>query len=200
VIAAFDFSTVPSLSFRTLYSFFVTAHGRRRILAFNCAAHPTADWIVQQLRFAFSDPFPYRYVAFDRNAKFGKDVVEFLRSAGLRVLRGSIQCAWQSGNAERWVGSARRDVMVQVIPLKELHLRRTARRYVNFSYTASAWSWRNPHRTIDQWKPEVATQAKCHPIRALVASIAAAASLGQPERFFESTTLRSPMESIPRVI
>src|SRR5271167_4518163 len=48
VIAAFDFFTVPSLTFRTLYCFFVIAHGRRRVLHFNVTAHPTSDWIVQR--------------------------------------------------------------------------------------------------------------------------------------------------------
>jgi hypothetical protein len=36
VIAAFDFFTVPTLKFRTLYCFFVIEHGRRHILHFNC--------------------------------------------------------------------------------------------------------------------------------------------------------------------
>src|SRR5215469_2508529 len=40
-IAAFDFFTVPSLRFRTLYCFFLIAHGRRRILHFNVPEHPT---------------------------------------------------------------------------------------------------------------------------------------------------------------
>lgn len=132
VIAAFDFFTVPTLSFRTLYCFFVIEHGRRRILAFNCTAHPTADWIVQQLRQAFPDPCPYRYVVFDRDAKFGKDVVQFLRSTGLRLLRSSIQCPWQNGTTERWVQSARRDVMDHLIPINEQHLRRLAREYVAY--------------------------------------------------------------------
>jgi hypothetical protein len=49
VIAAFDFFTVPTLSFRVLYCFFVIEHHRRRILHFNATAHPTSDWILQQL-------------------------------------------------------------------------------------------------------------------------------------------------------
>jgi putative transposase len=53
VIAAFDFFTVPTLSFRTLYCFFTIEHGSRRILQFNVTRHPTSDWIVQQLREAF---------------------------------------------------------------------------------------------------------------------------------------------------
>ena len=50
VIAAFDFFTVPTLTFRVLYGFFVIEHDRRRILHFNTTAHPSGDWIVQQLR------------------------------------------------------------------------------------------------------------------------------------------------------
>jgi hypothetical protein len=53
VITAFDFFTVPTLTFRVLYCFFVIEHGRRRILHFNTTAHPTSDWIVQQLREGF---------------------------------------------------------------------------------------------------------------------------------------------------
>ena len=49
VIVAFDFFTVPTLMFKTLYCFFVIEHGRRRILHFNCTTHPTSEWIVQQL-------------------------------------------------------------------------------------------------------------------------------------------------------
>ena len=60
VVAAFDFFSVPTLRFRTLYCFFVIEHGRRRILHFNCTAHPNGDWIVQQLREAL--PLPCRYV------------------------------------------------------------------------------------------------------------------------------------------
>jgi hypothetical protein len=38
VMAAFDFFTVPTLSFRVLYCFFLIEHGRRRILHFNTTA------------------------------------------------------------------------------------------------------------------------------------------------------------------
>jgi putative transposase len=42
VITAFDFFTVPTLSFRTLYCFFTIGHGRRQILHFNVTRHPTS--------------------------------------------------------------------------------------------------------------------------------------------------------------
>jgi hypothetical protein len=75
VVAAFDFFTVTTLRFRTLYCFFVIEHGRRRILHFNCTAHPNSDWVMQQLREALPLPCPYGYILFDRDAKFGNDVV-----------------------------------------------------------------------------------------------------------------------------
>lgn len=124
VIAAFDFFTVPTLSFRTLYCFFVIEHGRRRILHFNCTAHPSSDWIVQQLREALPLPCPYRYVLFDRDAKFGREVVAFLKASNLEPLRTSVRSPWQNGIAERLVGSVRREMLDHVIPLNESHLRR----------------------------------------------------------------------------
>ncbi len=48
-IAAMDFFTVPTASFRVLYCFFVISHGRRRVLHFNATEHPTSRWVVQQL-------------------------------------------------------------------------------------------------------------------------------------------------------
>src|SRR5262245_48446968 len=54
VITAMDFFTVPTLTFRVLYCFFVIEHGRRRILHFNATEHPTGPWIVQQLGETFS--------------------------------------------------------------------------------------------------------------------------------------------------
>jgi hypothetical protein len=52
-IVGFDFFTVPTLTFQLLYCLFVIEHGRRRILHFNVTRHPTAEWVVQQLREAF---------------------------------------------------------------------------------------------------------------------------------------------------
>ena len=75
----------------------VIAHGRRRVLHFNVTAHPTSDWIVQQLRDALPLPCSYRYMLFDRDAKFGSDVLEFLKASDIRPIRASAQhpCAPQ---------------------------------------------------------------------------------------------------------
>jgi putative transposase len=96
-IVAFDFFTVPTLTFR----FFVIEHGRRRILHFNLTRHPSAEWVVQQLREAFPEAGPYRYVILDRDSKFDATVIAFLKATGLKPKRTSIQSPWQNGT-ERW--------------------------------------------------------------------------------------------------
>jgi len=119
VIAAFDFFTVPTLAFRVLYCFLVIEHPRRRILHFNTTAHPTSEWIVQQLREAFPLPCPYRYVVFDRDRKFAGDVRGFLKASGVKPIRTSARSPWQNGVAETWVASIRREMLNHVIPLNE---------------------------------------------------------------------------------
>ena len=69
-IVALDFFTMPTVSFRMLYCLFVIEHARRRILHFRVTAHPNSDWVVQQLREAFPDSTPYRFVILDRDTKF----------------------------------------------------------------------------------------------------------------------------------
>jgi len=91
VIVAFDFFNVPTVTFRLLYCFFVMEHGRRKILHFNVTRNPNAEWVVQQLREAFPEAGPYRYVILDRDSKFDTDVITFLKATGLEPKRTSVQ-------------------------------------------------------------------------------------------------------------
>ena len=116
VIAAFGFFTVPALTFRILYCFFVIEHGRRRIPHFNSMAHPSH----------------YRYLLFDRDARFGSGVFELLKASGIRPIRTTVRSPWQKGIAECWVGSARRGMLDHVIPLNEQRLRRLGRHYLAY--------------------------------------------------------------------
>ena len=134
VIIALDLFTIPTVTFRTLYCLFVIEHGRRRILHFNITRHPTSNWVLQQLREAFSEARPYRYVILDRDSKFDGEVIALFKSTGLNPKRTSIQAPWQNGIAERWIGSCRRELLDHVIPLNENHLRRLLREYVAYHH------------------------------------------------------------------
>ena len=58
----------------------------------------------------------YRYVLFDRDANFGSEVVAFLKASDIDPLRTSMRSPSLNGIAERWVGSARREMLDHVIP------------------------------------------------------------------------------------
>ena len=129
-IAAMDFFTVPSVSFRLLYCFFVISHDRRRILHFNVTRHPTSAWVIQQLREAFPFEAGPRFLIFDHDSKFSFEVAAAVRSLNVRPVRTSLESPWQNGVAERWVESCRRDILDHVIALNELHLKRLIKEYV----------------------------------------------------------------------
>jgi putative transposase len=130
VIAAMDFFAVPTLTFGVLYCFFVIAHDRRRILHFNVTRHPNSVWIAQQLREAFPTEHRQQYLIFDRDGKFGNEVLSAVKAIELASVRTSFKSPWQNGVAERWVGSCRRDLLDHVIAFNERHLKRLLAEYV----------------------------------------------------------------------
>jgi hypothetical protein len=48
-IAAMNLFVVPTISFRLLCGLLILRHGRRWILWFGVTAHPTAEWIANQI-------------------------------------------------------------------------------------------------------------------------------------------------------
>ena len=131
-IAAMNLFTVPTITFGVLYCIFIIGRDRRRIVNFNVTSHPTAGWIIQQLREAFPYQSAPRFLIFDRDAKYGLEVPRAVRSMAIRPVRTSFQSPWQNGIAERWVESCRRDLLDHVIAFNERHLKRLLSDYVRY--------------------------------------------------------------------
>lgn len=131
-IAAMDFFTVPTLTFGVLYCFFVIGHDRRKILYCNVTRQPNALWTALQLREVWGYDPPHRFLIFDRDAKFSADVISTVKQHGTKPIRTAFRSPWQNGVAERWVGSARRDLLDHVIILNQRHLRRLLKEYVRY--------------------------------------------------------------------
>ncbi len=131
-IAAMDFFTIPTVTFRVLYCFFVLSHDRRRILRFNVTKHPTSLWIVQQLREAFPFESTPRFPIFHRDGKYGVEIPVAVRALKMNPVRTSFESPWQNGLAERWVESCRRDLLDHVIAVTERHLKRMLSDYVRY--------------------------------------------------------------------
>ena len=131
-IAAMDFFTVPTATFRVLYVFFVIHHERRQVLHLSVSANPDTNFVIQQLREAFPYDTAPRYLILDRDTKFSRKVRGVIDSMEIETKRIAYQSPWQNGVAERWVGSVRRELLDHVIVLNEAHLRRLLKDYVAY--------------------------------------------------------------------
>jgi hypothetical protein len=90
-IAAMDSFTVPAITFGVLYCFFVISHDRRRFLHVNVTKHPTSGWITPQLREAFPFRSTAKFLIFDRDAKYGRDLPAAVRSLEMNPARTSFR-------------------------------------------------------------------------------------------------------------
>jgi len=65
-IAAMDLFVVPTIGFELLYAFVIVRLARRDLVWINVTAHPTAEWIAQQITEAFPLDGAPRYLIRDR--------------------------------------------------------------------------------------------------------------------------------------
>jgi transposase InsO family protein len=105
-------------------------HSRRRILWLGVTAHPTAEWLANQLTQAFGWERPGDYLIRDRDACYGNLFVRRARSLGIRDRPTSPRSPWQNGYAERLIGSIRRECLDHVVVFGERHLRHLLLSYV----------------------------------------------------------------------
>ena len=131
-IAAMDLFVVPTISFRLLYGLLILGHGRRRILWFGVTAHPTAEWIANQITEACGWEQAPCYLIRDRDKAYGNGFIRRLRSMGIRDRPTSPRSPWQNGYAERLIGSIRRECVDHVIVLGERHLRHVLLSYMKY--------------------------------------------------------------------
>jgi transposase InsO family protein len=134
-VAAMDLFVVPTISFRLLYGLLIMGHGRRQILWLGVTAHPTAEWIANQLTAACGWEQIPRDLIRDRDACYGSVFVRRIRSLGIRDHPTSARSPWQNGYAERLIGSIRRECLDHIVVTGEQHLRRILKCYSNVTWS-----------------------------------------------------------------
>jgi transposase InsO family protein len=127
-----DLFVVPTVSFRLLYGVLILRHARRELLWLAVTAHPTAEWIAQQLVEAFGWRETPRYVVRDRDCIYGARFTQRVRAMGIRDQPTAARSPWQNGYAERLIGSIRRECLDHVIVFGEHHLGTQLRCYQNY--------------------------------------------------------------------
>ena len=97
----------------------------------------------------------HKYLIFDRDTKFGAEVMMAVKAMGSEPIRTSFKSPWQNGIAERWVGSCRRDLLDHVIAFNEGHLKRLLSEYVRYYHedrTHLGLEKDTPHKRISSVK------------------------------------------------
>ena len=131
-IGAMDFLIVPTVGFRLLFVLVILRHERRRLISLSITAHPTAEWIAQQITDAFPWDEAPNYMIRDRDASYGQAVTKRLAAMGIRDHPIVPRSPWQNGHAERLIGSIRRECLDHIVVFGEAHLRRILAAYTGY--------------------------------------------------------------------
>jgi transposase InsO family protein len=155
-----DLFVVPTISFRLLYGLPIMGHGRRQLLWVGVTAHPTAEWIANQLTEACGWEQIPRYLIRDRDGAYGEIFIRRVRSIGIRDRPTSPRSPWQNAYAERLIGSIRRECLDHIVVFGERHLLLSYMDYYNGTRT---------HLSLNNDAPisraaEAAGRILCHPI------------------------------------
>jgi len=146
-IAAIDFFTMPTVTFRVLYCFIALRHSDRRILHTNVTAHPSAQWPGNQV----VQTFPYdsvpRFLLRDNDSIYGEEFHCRVTQMGIEEIATAYRSPWQNAYVERVIGSIRRECLDHMIVFGERHLRRILAEYVEYYNTVRT------HQSLDGNSP-----------------------------------------------
>ena len=128
---ACDFFTVQTVTFRTLFVFFIIAHERPAARAPECDRPSTGpvDLAPAHRRHAWgSGP---RFLLRDRDRAYGREFVEHVKHLGIETILTPIAAPQANAIAERVVGTLRRECLDHLIIVNERHLRLVLREFVS---------------------------------------------------------------------
>jgi transposase InsO family protein len=129
-ILACDFFVTVTATFKLLYVLVVIEHGSRRLVRVDVTAHPSADWVLQQMREVVGIDSAHRYLLHDRDSIFAQHLDESIKALGLKVLKSPPRSPRANSICERVIGTIRRECLDWMIPLSEAHLRAILKTWV----------------------------------------------------------------------
>jgi putative transposase len=145
-IVATDFFTVDTVFFRRLHVLVFVHLGTRRVLSAACTSRPDSAWVTQQIRnlsWTLEDEgTSWRFLIHDRDRKFPASFDEVARSEGARVILTPLLAPRANADAERWIGSCRRECLDRMLIVSRRHLEVVMREYVDH------YNQDRPHRSL----------------------------------------------------
>ena len=114
-------------------------------------------WVIQQLREAMPFGLQPRYRFRDHDGIYGDEVSQFLVGTGIEEIKTACRSPWQNPFVERFGATLRRELLNQVIILKEEHLKGLLKEFIEEYYHIA-----RPHQGLDGDPPIAA--AKPEPV------------------------------------
>jgi len=134
-ILATDFITVDTVWLSRLYVLFFVEVGSRRVHLAGSTYNPSAEWVVQQARnlaWKLQDgALRAKFLLRDRDSKFTAAFDQVFKSGGVEVIRLPYRRPVANAFAERWVGSARRDVLDRMLIFGRRPLEKVLAEYID---------------------------------------------------------------------
>src|SRR5207248_4924297 len=114
-------------------------------------AHPSGAWVAQQARNFLMDlgdcAAQFRLLIRDRDSKFTSDFDAVFASEGMRILRTPVRAPRANAIAERWIATARHELLDRELIINRHHLMAVLIEYV------AHFNDHRPHRVLNQAAP-----------------------------------------------
>lgn len=150
-LLACDFFTVETIFLKTIYVLIFIELGTRRIHLAGITSNPNGLWVAQQARqlvWEFEETnTSFRCLIRDNDSKFTDAFDTVFESSQIHIVPTPIRAPNANAYSERWIRTAREEILDHILIISEAHLRRVLRGFIGY------YNSRRPHQSLDQQSP-----------------------------------------------
>lgn len=150
-LLACDFLTVETIFLRTIYVLIFIELGTRRVHLAGVTTHPDGHWVAQQARqliWQFEETETrFRCLIRDNDKKYTDAFDTVFQSQQTRIVPTPLQAPNANAYSERWIRTAREEILDHILIISEGHLRRVLKEFIDY------YNSRRPHQSLHQQSP-----------------------------------------------